>query len=233
MDNIDKVFDDCIGVYAIVNRVSGKYYIGSTSEALKHRRWHHIKELNKNKHGNQHLQRSWNKHGRDAFIFVVLDVCADKAECLRIEQEYIDIRLAIDPENTYNICQTAHSRKGTICSPETRAKMAKTWNITLISPDGEMYKDIHNLLQFCRDHKLEYRNVQQMVRRLRRKHRGWTVPLEDQNPVKQYRLLSPAGELVVCGSLTELARKLGLSPKRFGRITSARKPSYEGWRQAS
>lgn len=46
------------GVYKIVNRVNGKYYVGSSNHILK--RWtRHKNDLDNNKHRNIHLQRGW------------------------------------------------------------------------------------------------------------------------------------------------------------------------------
>ena len=62
------------GIYEIVNVVNGHRYIGQSSNIP--RRWNnHLSCLSRGKSKNPHLQRSWNKYGRDAFSFSVLGEC--------------------------------------------------------------------------------------------------------------------------------------------------------------
>jgi group I intron endonuclease len=60
-----------IAVYRIVNRVSGTYYVGSSTNLYE--RWRtHRKKLRSGTHPNPKLQASWWKHGEPAFAFVIL-----------------------------------------------------------------------------------------------------------------------------------------------------------------
>jgi group I intron endonuclease len=68
-----------IAVYRIRNIVSGKFYIGSSSNLYE--RWRtHRQQLRSGKHSNHHLQASWLKHGEEAFKFEILEefFCAQK-----------------------------------------------------------------------------------------------------------------------------------------------------------
>lgn len=68
-----------IAVYRIRNIVSGKFYIGSSSNLYE--RWRtHRQKLRSGKHPNQHLLASWTKHGEEAFKFEILKefICAQK-----------------------------------------------------------------------------------------------------------------------------------------------------------
>ncbi len=63
-----------IGIYAIKNNITKKYYVGQSKHVK--RRWiEHKSELNKNRHANCHLQSSWNKYGYDNFEFMLLEEC--------------------------------------------------------------------------------------------------------------------------------------------------------------
>lgn len=86
------------GVYYIKNTQTGKLYIGSTTQYFKKRIDHHYWCLNNNTHKNKYLQNSWNKYGREIFIFGVLEIC-NKNNCLIREQYYIDL----NKSNLYNI----------------------------------------------------------------------------------------------------------------------------------
>jgi group I intron endonuclease len=58
-------------IYTITNKVSGKVYVGQAVDYNK-RWWKHRSELRGNYHKNQHLQRSYNKHGEEAFEYAVV-----------------------------------------------------------------------------------------------------------------------------------------------------------------
>lgn len=66
-----------VGVYGILNRITGKWYVGSSIELTK-RMGRHLWELRTGRHHSQKLQRSFTKHGEHAFEFRVLLACAEK-----------------------------------------------------------------------------------------------------------------------------------------------------------
>ena len=69
------------GIYIITNEVDGKCYVGQVGKGKDRTfkiRWdEHLYYLKNNKHGNKHLQRSWNKYGEDSFTFDILEVIED------------------------------------------------------------------------------------------------------------------------------------------------------------
>lgn len=93
------------GVYEVVNKVNGNRYVGATSHFRS--RWKtHLNELRSGKHHAPGLQKDWNEHGADAFVFNKLLVCSSR-NLLLYEQIYLD---ALQPE--YNTCKVAGTRKG-------------------------------------------------------------------------------------------------------------------------
>src|ERR1035441_8776439 len=92
--------DKVSGIYSITNTINGKVYYGSSVDC--ERRWYQHKSLlNKNIHKNCHLQLSWNKYGKDAFIFNIIENCSfDQLQI--IEQKYLDISKQ-NPNKYYNI----------------------------------------------------------------------------------------------------------------------------------
>lgn len=107
------------GIYKILNKTNGKFYLGSAVNFRK--RWQlHKNQLRNNKHDNRYLQASWNKYGEVNFIFEILEFCAKDVLLIR-EQNLIDW---MHPE--YNICKlVANSRLGVKSSPEHIAKIIK------------------------------------------------------------------------------------------------------------
>lgn len=105
------------GIYAIVNRINGKRYVGSSSE-LKARLRAHKGRLKSNYHPNPHLQAAWNKYGSEAFDFIVLEYVHPEF-LLDIEQKYIDKN-----KRGYNLSKWADApTRGTHRTPETKAKL--------------------------------------------------------------------------------------------------------------
>jgi len=95
-------------IYAIINLVNGKKYIGSTSNFAR-RKKEHIFELDNNKHHSAILQNSWKKHGKENFIFSVLKKVEQDEDLLKIEQEYLDKFQVYRKEFGYNICSDARA----------------------------------------------------------------------------------------------------------------------------
>jgi group I intron endonuclease len=76
------------GIYKIINVVNNKFYVGSAVD-LKRRKTRHFSELRNNKHSNGRLQNSWDKHGEQAFVFVVVEELADDADLLAAENVWL------------------------------------------------------------------------------------------------------------------------------------------------
>ena len=74
-----------IGIYKITNINNDKSYIGQ-SVAVNKRLKMHMNQLKKNNHENIYLQRSYNKHGNDAFTYEILEYCS--TENLYIRENY-------------------------------------------------------------------------------------------------------------------------------------------------
>lgn len=91
--------DKDAGIYAILNRNSGKFYIGRANN-LRSRRTRHLSALIRKDHANEHLQRSFNLHGKESFKWLVIEKCS--LESLKDkEQFYLDKFFGL--EACYNI----------------------------------------------------------------------------------------------------------------------------------
>ena len=107
------------GIYQIENQVNGNRYIGS-AVSLRHRQYRHLCDLRHGRHGNQHLQRAFDKYGETAFVFSVLEDVEDALQLLLREQHYLD---TLKPE--YNIESIAGSPLGVRRSAETRRNISE------------------------------------------------------------------------------------------------------------
>ena len=71
------------GIYKIVNKIDGKYYVGSSCDI--HRRWKtHIYYLTRNRHINDYLQNAWNKYGNNSFELLIVEL-SDKEKNFLVE----------------------------------------------------------------------------------------------------------------------------------------------------
>lgn len=124
------------GIYKIVNKVDGKYYVGSSKNIIK--RWStHTNKLIRGVHKNQKLQSAWNKHKESSFDFLIVEETI-QSQLLTNEQKYLDIAKSeqdkcynlifdstggnLEPDSIEKIRQKAIGRKPSV---ETRDKMSK------------------------------------------------------------------------------------------------------------
>lgn len=111
------------GVYLIKHIPSGKVYVGSALNLIR-RHGEHQRMLRRGCHENTHLQRAWNRHGPEGFVFTVLLYCAS-FDLLFYEQRALDhFRARVGWRRLYNSNHSASSRLGSRASKETRAKLS-------------------------------------------------------------------------------------------------------------
>ena len=95
---------DC-GIYKITNKITNKFYIGSSNNIK--RRWdEHIRELNRNVHHNSYLQNAWNKYGEENFVFEIIELCNNDTQIER-EQYWLDKTMCYDKNIGYNLSKIA------------------------------------------------------------------------------------------------------------------------------
>jgi hypothetical protein len=163
------------GVYAIVNLLDNKFYLGSAAYCLEiesqkgfYRRWYqHFYRLNKGIHHCIYLQRAWTKYGAENFEFRILEV-VEPNFCIETEQNYLDLS---DHTLLYNMCKVAGSSLGTTRSPEFCS--IKTKEFELIDPEGKLVQ-CKNMSEFCRTNGLQQASLNAVLRGDQLHHQGWT-----------------------------------------------------------
>lgn len=118
------------GIYAIVNKVNGKRYIGSAVD-FSRRFNKHRTELRCGRHHCSHLYRAWRKHGEQAFEFRRLLVCKTE-HLVMYEQRAIDAYVGM----LYNTSPTAGSQLGVKRTAETRRKQSIAATGRKMSPES-------------------------------------------------------------------------------------------------
>lgn len=108
------------GIYQIRNIITNVCYTGQSID-IKDRERHHWGKLKNNKHDNVYLQRSYNKHGKEFFVFEILMYCMSKNLTL-YEQMFYDT----DKSHglSYNIRKCVDSNKGIKFSDSSKKGMS-------------------------------------------------------------------------------------------------------------
>lgn len=93
------------GIYKITNIINNKCYVGSAKNFSK--RWNrHLKDLENNCHHSIKLQRSFNKHGKNNFLFSIIEEVQYEKDII-IERENYWINELNSKENGYNIADAS------------------------------------------------------------------------------------------------------------------------------
>lgn len=93
-------------IYMIYNRVNHKRYIGSTLDFTL-RRIRHKYTLNSFKHHNKHLQLSWNKYGKNNFLFIIIECLLNADVQYEREEFWIKFYKTRNKLKGYNIGEAA------------------------------------------------------------------------------------------------------------------------------
>lgn len=239
-------------IYEIVNITNNAKYIGS-SMRNKLRFHRHISDLNHNKHHSNHLQRAWNKYGKENFQFNIIESFENisQNELLMIEQKYLDDRKINYPSKlNYNICWIAQggsnsesitlntrekmskSHRGIKFSLERKNNLVKSWTnrskntYILISPTGDIYT-FKNIRDFCRKHGLCHTAIGLLLNDKIYYYKGWVKDYSHS-----YSFMSP--ENIVYNNitnLTEFSNQHGLKMKGMSKLHRGSIKSYYGWKK--
>jgi group I intron endonuclease len=169
------------GIYAIVNKVNDKFYVGSAVRQGKFRshsgfytRWNrHLWVLRRNEHHSRYLQNAWNKYGEENFEFRILHFCPPE-ECIQFEQIYLNL---LCPH--YNISPTAGNTRGVKRTDEYIAKQSeiKGQPFTIVSPEGELVEG-KNLTKFAQEIGVDVSGLNLVILSKSLHCKGWTKDLE-------------------------------------------------------
>ena len=107
-------------VYSITNLLTSRVYIGYTRQLYK--RWvQHRTALKRGEHDNKALQESWDKYGKDAFDFNIVEECEHEVS---LERERFHI---LQCESVFNVRSAEGHKdkmKGHVITPEQRKKQS-------------------------------------------------------------------------------------------------------------
>lgn len=135
------------GVYIIKNIVSGKMYVGSSSD-LTRRKKDHFVGLRRGTHFNIHMLSSSKIYGAESFIFGVAEYCKEE-DLLSKEQYYID---KYWHTSLYNARKTAMLRRPSDEERELQSKLKESKKRPLLQYDisGDFIKEWESCLSACK-----------------------------------------------------------------------------------
>lgn len=152
-------------------------YIGS-SKSVTLRKYGHFNSLKKGSHHSEHLQKSYDKYGKDKFAFYIIEECD---ESKRVERETYNIELykCGDREYGYNVMEVdGGSFK---CSDETKRKISNTKTnkipVDVYLTSGEFVKTFDCISSCSRELKLKTSTVISNIlvgKHGRRSYKGFT-----------------------------------------------------------
>jgi len=226
------------GVYAIRNKITGAVYIGSTSHNFRIRFKTHRKLLRRNRHDNIYLQRAWNKYGEESFEFFIVESMAASPDIIvKAEQRWIDYYRQSTEIDCYNLRPEASSSKGIKRSLEWIGKLIarnKKLFPGFIGPDGQEYRNIVNLKDFCRDHGLNYGDMHEVFSGNRRHHKGWRR-IDNPQQIIQYRgqlrrFTAPDGQVFQTTDFVAFCQDHGLDHSAMVEVAKGRRNHHKGWK---
>lgn len=216
--------NDTGGVYAIVNKIKGTVYIGSTSRTLVLRKTEHWSRLNHHTHHNLYLQRAWDKYGSSNFEFIVLQYVEARTELEELEQVLLDhFRLTTDVYNQ------------SLLVGRDWCMLGKPFPSLINRITGEIIPSGINFSRTCRFLGINIAAIRQVANGLKLSYRGWMLA-DGSRESKKVKKTFPAltnrstGEIVSdIENMTKFCLSKGLDRATMSGVVAGRRCQHKGW----
>jgi len=125
---------------------------------------------------------------------------------------------------------------------EIAKKYIKTF--ILKSPEGILI-EIYNITKFCVEYDLQHSNIICVINGKRNSHKGWTLPLVEQNEIEEiakiryekiarkssrnFKIKSPTGTIIEDYNVIKFCKTNGLTVNSFTRVLNGTQKSHKGW----
>jgi len=200
------------GIYKIIHKLSGKYYVGSTHN-FNHR-WirQHLFCLRHNKHCNDKLQHAWNKYGETMFEFVIVKHLPAE-QLILVEQQYLDIAKN-EADKCYNLSFNAD---GVTFTEEVRKKMSDAKMGSKLSESAK--RTLRNLYVGVKKSPKHTAHIREAKQGLKNPSADHTIYYFFNNKTMETYI----------GVRCEFAHKYNLHRNAVGNIVNGKTKSCHGW----
>jgi group I intron endonuclease len=177
-ENLNTTIQIKSGIYKIINKIDGKYYVGS-SQNITNRWYRHKSNLKKNKHWNKYLQNAYNKYGSDNFEYVIVEYVI-VSDLLKVEQIYLD-ECKNNPNTNYMISYDSTApMRGKKCYWSKWIKGHTPWNKG--KKGNPAWNKGHTLTEEQKQH-LRLKANQQFTSEYKKKHSEYCKSTEHCNKI--------------------------------------------------
>lgn len=249
-NKISKILGTNCGIYFIKNIVNNKVYIGSSKDIHKRINSHKL-NLFKNKHHSKKLQKSYNKYGKDSFIFDILEICDNQNLEIK-EKEWI---IYFDSyKNGYNSTDEVGSPWRGKKQPINVKKLQKCKTVKMIDPNGNVVES-YSIRSFADFYKISRHSVIKVLngkfyhcRGYRKydkkligsifnfkKHKKTLIEknCHPKNKILKFKLINPEGKIFTGYNLLSFAKKHNLPNSSLSRVVNGKANHTFGWRKFS
>ena len=206
------------GIYKIINKVDGKYYVGSSRDILEFRWPKHKRQLINNNHPNDYLQNSWNKYGIENFEFTIIEKIP-KEKLIEVEQKYLDVATT-EQDKCYNLNfesnggeLSEYSKKKISIKSKIRFSNKENHPMFGKNHTEEVKKRIGNFSR-CRFHSDESK---QKIANSKSQKILW-------------KFINSEGKVVDFKNLSEFCRKNMLGKSHMSKVFRGKEYSHKGWK---
>ena len=205
----ENTFETYGSIYKIINKVDGKYYVGSSRDILEFRWPKHKRQLINNNHPNDYLQNSWNKYGSESFKYEIIENCSIDI-LLQREEYWIQNLNSHKNGNGYNFTKTPRAtRLGCKASDVTKKKMS-------LALGGKNHPNWRRKLS-----KSHVENIKKATLGIQKPNSG---------KKKIYSIISPIGDIIEINGLRKFCRNNNLNHSQLWRVVTGKQKEYKGWK---
>lgn len=201
-------------IYAIVNTLNGKRYIGSAVNPSK-RYQVHLCLLQRGSHYNAHLQNSWSKYGKDSFCFHIVEAVGNPSFLIPQEQAWMDFYTSYDPKLGYNLCPTAGSNLGRTFSEEARRNNSQAQKGKVLSKE-------------CR-RKISLALTGQNHPNYGKTRSKATCKKISKTLARKWEVINPKGISQIVENLDRFCKDNELTSTCMYRVASGKQSHHKGW----
>jgi group I intron endonuclease len=224
-------------------------YIGSAVDIFHRINDEHLLILNRDAHVNKPLQNYYNKYGKENLVvWCMEEVEPEKKILLKTEQKYIDYYGVAQDGRAFNIQPTAGNSMGVKLTEEHKRKISESLRKRIITEETrKKISKINKGRKFSEEHcrKIsEHAKARVLSEETKKKlsiaFKGRIISPETHEKIskgtsRDFRLLSPSGEIFEGANLHKFAKEHGLTASALSQVLNGINPRFKqhkGWTKA-